>query len=233
MSRGNADLMELGLSVQDKNTHPVRLSLVEDDDAIRQYLVDSFGGDARFCVCDAASNLHDGLLALQRERPDILLVDIGLPDGSGIELIQAVRELRLDTMALVISGFHDEHTVFAALQAGAQGYILKHDRNQKIVELVLQMMGGGSPISPVIARMVLATFDQSRVDDLPEHLTERQLEILRYVSQGFTSKEIGEKLGLSYHTVATHVKNIYAKLQVNSRTEAIYEASKLGLLTKQ
>lgn len=213
-------------------SYPLTLNLVEDDPAIRQDLCRVFHADPRFTLCDTADCVRGGMAALKDRKPEVLLVDIGLPDGSGIDLIRAVHELQLDTMPMVISGFHDEYTVFEALKAGAQGYILKHDDHGEVREAVLQMVAGGSPISPVIARMVLSSFKPAAPKaELPETLTERQLVILKYVSQGFTSKEIAEKLGLSYHTVTTHVKHIYNKLQVNSRAEAIHEALQQGLLT--
>lgn len=209
----------------------LRVNLVEDDDAIRERLAGLLRESGEYQLCHAASNFEDGLKALEKEKPDILLVDLGLPDGSGTDLIRAIHQFRLDTMALVISGFQDEHTVFEALEAGAQGYLLKHDESQKINDSLKQMVDGGSPISPVIARMMLQKFNRPKVvQTLPEALTERQVNILTYVSQGFSSKEIAQKLDISYHTVTTHIKHIYNKLQVNSRTEALHEAMKLGII---
>lgn len=123
--------------------------------------------------------------------------------------------------------------MFDALEDGAKAYILKHDESSKITDAILMMMDGGAPISPVIARLMLQRFQQpmSQVKVVPEALTERQIKILKLVSQGFSSKEISEKLDIKYYTVTTHIKNIYTKLQVNSRTEeALHEAVKLGLL---
>ena len=133
---------------------------------------------------------------------------------------------------MVIFGFQDENIVFRALEAGAKSYILKHDKSQKITDAIISMMQGGAPISPVIARLMLQKFQQPQpVIELTEALTERQVKILKLVSQGFSSREISEKLGISYYTVTTHIKNIYNKLQVNSRTEALHEAVKMGLLS--
>ncbi len=207
------------------------VTLVEDDNETRERLVDIVVSHDAFELLDAASSFKAAKAALLQKQPDVLLVDLGLPDGSGIDLIKTIFEQKLDAQAIVISGFHDEHSVFDALEAGAQGYILKHDKTQKITDAIDLMLAGGSPISPLIARMMLQRFSQPKVEvSLPEALTNRQEKILQYVSQGFSSKEIAEKLNLSYHTVTTHIKNIYGKLQVNSRTEAIFEAKRLGLI---
>ena len=180
----------------------------------------------------AVSTLEEGLIALRLSKPDILLTDIGLPDGSGIEIIKAIDKEDLKCEAMVISGFQDENIVFQALEAGAKSYLLKHDEGHKIIDAIDSMMNGGAPISPIIARLMLQKFQKHKVaiKDLPESLTERQVAILKLVSQGFSSREISEKLDITYYTVTTHIKNIYNKLQVNSRSEALHEALKLGLI---
>ena len=205
--------------------------IVEDDVEIRDSLVDLISAHEALQVLNACGNVAEGVAALNEYNPDILLTDLGLPDGSGSDIIKAIEDNNMHCEAMVISGFQDEHTVFKALQAGAKAYILKHDKSQKITDSILAMMDGGAPISPVIARLMLQKFQQSQpVIELPEALTDRQVKILKLVSQGFSSKEISEKLDISYYTVTTHIKNIYNKLQVNSRTEALHEAVKLGLL---
>ncbi len=208
------------------------LILVEDDADVRERLAQLIVQHDSFDLLAAAGDVAEGLAALAKHRPDILLTDLGLPDGSGIEIIKAIDEQHLDCEAMVISGFQDEHRVFSALEAGAKAYILKHDKSQKITDAIINMMNGGAPISPVIARLMLRKFQVPAQSErgLPEALTRRQIDILKLVSQGFSSQEIAEKLGIRYYTVTTHIKNIYNKLQVNSRTEALYEAGRLGLL---
>ncbi len=140
-------------------------------------------------------------------------------------------DVGIEGRALVISGFQDEHNVFKALEAGAQGYVYKLEEDDKIIDAIDYILQGGAPISPIIARLMLKKFKAPEVKAFDiEPLTEKQQDILLYVSQGFTSREIAEKLGISYYTVTTHIKNIYEKLQVNSRAEAIYEARKMGLI---
>ncbi len=208
------------------------LILVEDDADVRERLAQLIVQHDSFDLLAAAGSVAEGLAALAKHRPDILLTDLGLPDGSGIDIIKAIDEQHLDCEAMVISGFQDEHRVFSALEAGAKAYILKHDKSQKITDAIINMMNGGAPISPVIARLMLRKFQAPAQNErgLPEALTRRQIDILKLVSQGFSSREIAEKLGIRYYTVTTHIKNIYNKLQVNSRTEALYEAGRLGLL---
>jgi len=217
-----------------------RVLIVEDDTEILLKLRDTVNAHDEFDVVSAVTHCAQGKEALVTLHPDILLTDLGLPDGSGIDIIKAIHTQRLDCEALVVSGFQDERLVFQALESGAKGYILKHDDSQKITDSMLTMLKGGAPISPVIARLMLQKFQTSPVEkSLPnavsegliEVLTERQVNILKLVSQGFSSKEIAEKLDISYYTVTTHIKNIYHKLQVNSRTEALHEALKLGLLS--
>lgn len=206
--------------------------LVEDEDEVRKRLISLINNDPRFELLDASADMKSGVASLVKHKPDILLTDLGLPDGSGIEIIKAIEKNHLDCEAMVVSGFQDEHNVFNALQAGAKAYIHKHDESQKITDAIIAMMDGGAPISPVIARLMLQKFQPPQTtESLPEALTERQVKILKLVSQGFSSKEIAEKLSISYYTVTTHIKNIYSKLQVNSRAEALYEAAKLGLLS--
>lgn len=207
------------------------VTLVEDNDETREHLIASLAACSELKLLDASSDLASAEKALIRHKPDVLLVDLGLPDGSGIDLIHCIHREKLDTEALVISGFHDQHRVFQALEAGAKGYISKHEPGQHIGDAIALLRAGGSPISPLIARLMLQKFNRpDTAKTLPEALTARQEKILLYVSQGFSSKEIAEKLGISYHTVTTHIKHIYGKLQVNSRTEAIFEAKKLGLI---
>lgn len=228
----------------------LKVLIVEDDRDVLERLACLVIEQDDFELLAAVDNYADGLRELKANDPDILMTDIGLPDGSGIDLIKEIPRNALKAEAMVISGFQDERVVFEALEAGAKSYILKHDQGHAIADAIRVMVNGGAPISPVIARLMLQKF-QSRpkesplkstqkkgpesgcegaINPRPEVLTERQIMILKYVSQGFSSKEIAQKLDITYFTVTTHIKNIYGKLQVNSRTEALHEALKMGLL---
>lgn len=215
---------------QEEPAHCYTVVLVEDDQEISNHLASTLDAHSQFELLGCANTMVSGIATLNQYKPDILLVDIGLPDGSGVEVIKEVYRQCLDCEAMVISGFQDENLVFKALEAGAKGYLLKHDSSQKITEALLTMMKGGAPVSPIIARLMLNRFSAPDLkESLPEKLTERQQRILELVCHGFSSQEIAEKLDITYYTVTTHIKNIYGKLQVNSRSEAIHEALRLGL----
>jgi DNA-binding NarL/FixJ family response regulator len=205
--------------------------LVEDDLDIRTRLSLLLQKDPSLNLVACASDVDEGISALREHLPDILLTDLGLPSGCGTNIIRDIDNIGATTQAIVVSGFQDELRVFAALKAGAKGYILKQDPSQDILQAIKMMLKGGAPMSPAIARLVLSYFHPPReLQTTSVSLTERQTSILNYISQGFSSKEIAEKLKISYYTVTTHIKNIYNQLQVNSRTEAIHEAKKSGLL---
>ncbi len=212
--------------------------IVEDNTQIRTHLIAMVDASETLDLLAAVGTFELGYAAIAKHNADVLLVDLGLPDGSGVDLIKAIDKLGLDTEALVVSGFSDEHHVFQALEAGAKGYISKHEPEQKITEAIEGMIRGGAPISPVIARLMLQRFqnltEKKKIKpnfDMVDPLTERQMTILDYVSKGFSAKEIADILKISYFTVTTHVKHIYRKLKVNSRTEALFEAAQLGLIS--
>lgn len=192
-------------------------------------------------LAGTARNLQEGLTLLEQLDPDVVLLDLGLPDGSGVDLIHAIERNQNKTQALVISIYGDESSVVPALEAGAAGYLLKDHPIEDVPQAILQLMDGGAPISPVIARHMLRRFrppqdqsdtvspDKSDSEEIQE-LTRREREVLEQVSRGYTSQEIAEKSGKSYHTITTHVRNIYRKLAVNSRAEAVSTAIQKGLL---
>lgn len=178
---------------------------------------------------------REGLAQLEQNQPDVLLVDLGLPDGDGTDLIREIYLRGYSTDAMVITIFGDEKHVIRAIEAGATGYILKDGSNSYIADSIIQLKQGGSPISPPIARYLLNRFHSDQADiDKPEismpHLTEREVEVLSQLSRGFNFAEIAEILSISPHTVTSHVKHIYRKLAVRSRSEAVFEAVQLGLI---
>lgn len=195
-------------------------------------------------LAGTAATLRDGIALLHRTHPDVVLLDLGLPDGSGVTLLNEINAQAYPTQALIISVYGDEHTVVPALEAGAAGYLLKDHPTEDIPEAIFQMIQGGAPISPVIARHMLRRFRpaesietirgsrEAPADSHPprEPLTKREHEVLELVSRGYTSQEIAEQKGKSYHTITTHVRNIYRKLAVNSRAQAVSAAIHNGLL---
>ena len=185
-------------------------------------------------VCAVASSLHTGLVLFNQHKPRIVLCDLGLPDGTGIDLIKAVARCDWDCDSIVISVFGDEERVLNSIRAGARGYILKNSNAHDLASDILSVIHGGSPISPKIARYLLTLAETSEPAREPAKekiiLTGREAEILMAVAKGHKRHEIAANLLISAGTVGNHINNIYKKLAVNSSIEAISEANKMGLL---
>jgi DNA-binding NarL/FixJ family response regulator len=212
---------------------PYRILLVEDDANTRERLAKAVTDHPKLVLMAAVGSCADARAVLDADTPDVLLTDLGLPDGDGVDLIREVRRRRLPTEAMVVTIFGDEQHVVAAIEAGAMGYLLKDGPAEYIGNSVLEMMAGGSPISPPIARYLLRRFrppDAADDDAAPPRLSVREHEVLTLIVKGFSYAEIARLIGVSAHTVTTHVRNIYRKLEVHSRGEAVYEALQLGLV---
>ncbi len=210
---------------------PYRIAIVEDDDAIRSHLADIIRSDDRFSLVASADSLQGGLNCLHQLPVDVLLVDLGLPDGSGIELIRRTRQWQNNIECMVITIHADQYHLMQALEAGATGYLLKDAMPEDICSTIVDLIHGGSPISPMIARSLLKRFRTGEAGEpLIEPLTSRELDVLKGMSVGLTRKEIAEKLSISVHTVHSHVKHIYEKLAVNSGLGAVRKAQQLHLL---
>jgi DNA-binding NarL/FixJ family response regulator len=213
---------------------PISVLIVEDDERFREAFAAVVAGAADLRLVGTASDLPQGLLLLRELKPQVLLVDLGLPSGSGIELIRYAHAHLPQTDVMVVSVFGDEPHVMASLEAGATGYLLKDTQPADLAEQVRTLRAGGSPISPVIARQLLLRLapeagpSPSAADEALLSPQERQ--VLTFSAKGFSFEEIARMLGVSRHTVMTYVKRSYRKLQVHSKTEAIYEARKLGLV---
>ncbi len=232
---------------------PIRILVVDDDegflDAVRLAIAPE--PDLRLrAVARSLAQAREVLDGIEPHGVDVLLVDLGLPDGSGSELIREVTRDRPETDIMVVTVFGDEAHVLQSIEAGATGYLLKRSLRPALAETVRELRAGGSPISPVIARQLLQRFKppeaeaasppaaSGRVDAVTDaagaaaaaQLSEREREVLIFIAKGFTVGEIAGMLQLSAHTVATHVKHIYRKLAVHTRTEALFEAGRMGLL---
>jgi DNA-binding NarL/FixJ family response regulator len=180
-----------------------------------------------------AARVHDALGLVSAIKFDLALVDLGLPDGSGVDVVAALREHQPETQSVVVTIHDDDEHLFPALQAGAFGYILKEQARELIIEQLQRISQGEPPLSPSIARRVMAYFTEKakpQASLLPHvSLTDRESEVLLRVAKGYTLPEIGVQLGLSRHTIADYVKQIYRKLNVSSRAEAALEAQRMGL----
>ncbi len=215
----------------------IRIALVEDNPVFHGSLSAAIGQAEDMQEGGCATTLAGGLSLLAGEPADVLLVDLGLPDGSGLDIIRAAKVKWPQCEIMVVTMFGDETHVLRAIENGASGYLLKDGAPEKIVEEIRSLMSGGSPISPHIARHILMRVRHSEASAAPPSagvpqtvFSERELETLKLASQGFTSHEIAAMQGISRHTVLTYVRRIYKKLGVNSQRAAINEARRQGIL---
>lgn len=211
---------------------PINVIVVEDEPATLARLVAVVGQDPALRVVATAATLAAARACIFAEPPHVVLCDLGLPDGSGIDLIREVSAADSGILVMVLSALGDEQSVIASIMAGAKGYLLKDDSGTSICTAIVQLTQGASPISAAIARYLLVKLKEPRVPEQrpPSLLTERETQVLELVAQGYRSHEIADRLFLSYHTVVHHIRHVYDKLAVNSRSQAIGKASQLGLL---
>ena len=213
-----------------------KIVVVEDDAAMRDSLARAIAGVPSFDLVAACATFAAGAQAIAQHEIDVLVTDLRLPDGNGIDLIRAARDKQRDTEVMVISVLGDEVTVVAAIAAGASGFLLKDAQKLDVVAAIRDLLDGKSPISTAVARYIIKLAQESAgaqapVAEVPQvQLTERELDILWGIAKGFTYRDVAERLGLSHNTIPTHIKNIYRKLEVNSRGEAVFEAIQLGLI---
>lgn len=210
----------------------LRVGVVEDDAASRDTFLAMIHAQPDLVLAMVAASRAEALDRLSTAPMDVLLVDLGLPDGSGLDVIRAARVQWPDCSILVSTIFGDEDHVLRSIEAGAMGYLLKDVSAAELAEEIRSLHAGGSPISPMVARKILARAAASLAPAgaPPATLSAREQEVLRHVSKGFTTEETARSMGISRTTVLTFVRRIYAKLQVNTRAEAIHAAYKQGLL---
>lgn len=200
--------------------------LPESRDWLGQALLQSFPG----MTIDYACTLAEGRTwAAAHAAPDIALIDLGLPDGNGVEMIERFARSAPDTLCIVASIFDDDGHIFPALRAGARGYLLKDQPLAMIVAALQGIAAGQPPLSPAIARRMLRFFQPAASEPRPA-LTERETEVLRFIAKGMTQAETARLLGISQHTVTGYVKDLYRKLNVSSRAEAALLARDMGLV---
>lgn len=200
--------------------------LPESQAWLRQALTESFPGIRIVTACtlqEARSLLKNGAV------PDIALIDLGLPDGSGVDIIELAHGASPATLCIVTSIYDDDGHVFPALRAGAQGYLLKDQPVGSIVQALKGIAAGEPPLSPAIARRMLTFFNRTPAAPASE-LTARETEVLRFIAKGMTQAETARLLGISQHTVSGYVKDLYRKLNVSSRAEAALLARDMGLV---
>ncbi|WP_233805304.1 response regulator [Paraburkholderia sp. HP33-1] len=210
----------------------IHVAIVEDDAGFADGLSQAVHGAPDMQLTGVAGTRAKGLALLKGPPSDVLLVDLGLPDGSGIDVIRAAARQWTACNIMVSTSFTDETHVMRSIEAGAAGYLLKDSSPARIIDEIRCVANGGSPISPIIARQIL---DRLRQGGKPEAgpaplLSTREKEVLGLITKGFQAQEIATLMQLSPFTVKTFVRRIYSKLKVSSKAEAIYEARTLGLL---
>lgn len=211
---------------------PLRVILVEDDEPMREEFERMMRNEPQLSLLGSAGSVAEARRLLARDAPDVAIVDLGLPDGDGAQLIELLRRTRTGTAVLVSTIFGDEAHVIRAIEAGARGYLLKDASPEEFLRSIRMVHEGNSPLSPQIARHLLRRFAQPSVHETEGHpaeaLTVREIDILTRISQGFSAAETARHINISPHTVTTHIKHIYGKLAVHNRVEAVNVARRKG-----
>lgn len=209
----------------------VTVVVVEDESKILRSQLNLLKAYPEISVVGQASTGTDAVQRIKALRPDVVLLDLGLPGIDGIEVTRQVKRLDSKIEVLIFTIFDDEEKVLAAIQAGASGYLLKGMEADKIVEAILEVSKGGSVVQPQLARRLLRHFTRPPVEKDPHTaLSPRESEILKLIAKGLSNPQVAQTLGVSRATVRTHLEHIYAKLDVSNRTEAVTEGIKKGLI---
>jgi DNA-binding NarL/FixJ family response regulator len=220
----------------------IKVSIVDDDVVFSQAVKDAITLAVDMQICGVAFNKSSGIALLDTSPADVLLVDLGLPDGSGLDVIRQARTAWPHCDIMVVTVFGDKKNILAAIAAGALGYVLKDMSAEQITNEIRTIRAGGSAISPAIARSLLRHLNEQSIDTTlrpnvvvedkqaieDTKLTTREYQVLNLANKGFTYEEVADAMGITLHTVKTYVKRSYTKLQVNSKSQAIYELQRMG-----
>jgi DNA-binding NarL/FixJ family response regulator len=209
-----------------------RVVVVEDEPRTRDRLAAIIAAHPDLQLLAQAGSLLEARLALSTAAPDVVLLDLGLPDGSGLSLLEELRSEGKETGVLVISVLGDESSVLRAIERGAGGYLLKDASDSEVIAAIEQLLTGGAPLSPSIAvhlmrRLQTPPRGAAAIDF---GLSDRELELLKLIAKGLSYEEVAQLMGLRYNTITSYAKELYRKLQVHSRAEAVFEAQQLGLV---
>lgn len=211
----------------------IRIAIFEDNKLVRNALEAILNGTPGLTCCGAFQDANRWDIEIKRCAPDVILMDIEMPGMSGIEATRKICDKYPDVKILIQTVFHDHDKIFQALCAGASGYILKNDPPSKLIEAVYDVYNGGAPLSPMVAKKMLGFFSNKNVilvspGNTDYQLSDREKELLQMIVKGGTYKSIADQAFISYETVRTHVKHIYKKLHVTSRSEAVMKAIQHG-----
>jgi DNA-binding NarL/FixJ family response regulator len=211
----------------------MKISIFEDNEKLRELIELLIGSSSEFSVISTYENAFDIVNRVRQDSPDVIIMDIDMPEHNGIEGVRAVKKSFPSIKIIMHTVFDDDDRLFTCLSYGADGYILKKDASSSLFNAIKEVLSGGAPMSAGIATKVLQTF---RIVDKPSknyHLTEREKEILELLTKGFSYRMIGIECGISIETVRRHLKNIYQKLQVQCGTEAVAKAIQEKLLIER
>jgi len=216
---------------EDKLLTPIRVAIIEDLPDTRNGLAALIDARPGYCCAGAYRSMEEALERIGGARPDVVLVDIGLPGMSGIDGVRVLRERYPKMQMLILTVYGDDDRIFNAMCAGACGYLLKKTPPDKLLECVRDVFEGGAPMSPEIARRVIALFQQIRPPAVAtHHLTPQEGRILKLLGEGHHYKTASAELGISIHTLSFHMRRIYEKLEVHSKSEAVAKALRDGLI---
>jgi DNA-binding NarL/FixJ family response regulator len=203
----------------------IKVAVVEDRREIREALSMLINGTHGFRCAGIYRTMEEALDKIAREVPDVVLADIGLPGMSGIDGIRVLKERYPKLLMMMLTVYDDDERIFDALCAGACGYLLKRTSPARLIESLREAVQGGAPMSPEVASRVVALFRDLRPPEREDHqLTPHELKLLKLLVEGYNYKTAAAELGVSYHTVHFHMRNIYEKLQVHSKSEAVSKA---------
>ena len=200
----------------------INVAVVEDDVRVRGSLARLIDSAKGFCCVSQHPTAENALTELPVTKPDVVIMDVNLPGMNGVECVRRLKELLPETQVVMLTVYENTNIIFSALSAGASGYLLKQSSPEQLIDAIRDVHAGGSPMTSHIARKVVASF-QEVIDPVHEYekLSLREQEVLDYLARGFLYREIAEKLNISYTTVHTHIRHIYEKLHVRSRTQAV------------
>lgn len=197
------------------------VAIIEDNNTMRKTLVELVNSTQGYsCVCACATS-KEALIEVPKHHPNVALMDINLPDESGIDCTARLTEIMPDLQVIMVTVYADTDLIFQALKAGACGYILKRFRSEEIIQAIAEVRAGGAPMTPEIARMVVRSFHAPSMGPSTDGLTSRETEILELLTEGLSNKEIAQKMDIGAGTVRNHLGNIFRKLHVRCRTEAV------------
>ncbi len=213
----------------------IRILIADDHTLVREGTRQRLEREEDFEVVGEAGDGEEAVRLANQLKPDVAIMDVAMPNLNGIEATKQIKESRPATAILVLSAYDNDQYIYAALEAGANGYLLKNARGQQLVDAIRDVKAGEVVLDPHVARKVVQWFSSlsrgERVEGLPDYVSDRELEVLKLAAKGMSNKEIAAELSLSVRTVQSHLGNIFDKLGVSSRTEAVLRAIKEGWIS--